>query len=59
MFRQKFNEIIAYESNLGFQRGMALFVEEINNELLKEEKLGDLDAYLDNLVESYTPQNTK
>lgn len=55
MIRNKFNEIIALETELGFKRGMELFVEELNTELMRDEYLSEnsIDGLLDTLVENF------
>ena len=54
MVREKFNQIIAQESHLGFQRGIDLFLESLNSEMERDEAITEngVDAYLDYLVES-------
>lgn len=39
MLREQFNSIILKESNLGFQRGIDLFLESINDDLEKDSVL--------------------
>ena len=54
MVREKFNQIIAQEAHLGFQRGIDLFLESLNSEIERDEAITEngVDAYLDYLVES-------
>lgn len=54
MLREKILQIIAYESSMGFERGVNLFLEELNEEMEKEEALltCGVDNYMDFLVEN-------
>lgn len=53
MYREKFNELVMHEVSLGFQRGMELFLESLNEEMEKDAFLaeGSLDEYVERLFE--------
>ena len=53
MLREKFNEIVVQEALLGFNRGIDLFLEELESDLEKDaimESCGGIDNVLDYLV---------
>ena len=55
MLREKISELIMQESACGFSRGIELFIESLENDLMKEEALTEsenaVDNYLDALFE--------
>ncbi len=55
MLREKISELIMQESACGFSRGIELFIESLETDLMKEEALTEsenaVDNYLDALFE--------
>lgn len=52
MMREKFNTIVTEGTSAGWQRGIQLFIEELNSDMERDEALNEctVDAYLEHLV---------
>lgn len=52
MMREKFNRLVCEESTDGFRRGIELFIEELNDDIERNEQLQEcsIDDALDHLV---------
>ena len=52
MMREKFNALVMQEASCGFQRGIELFLEELNDNIERDALIDEcgIDAVLDRLV---------
>lgn len=60
MMREKFNRLVSEATSLGFERGMSLFMDQLNEDIERDAQLQecDTDALLDYMVASaLTKQN--
>ena len=52
MLREKFSELIMQEAAYGFNRGIELFIESLNEDLARDEALEENEANIENYVEA-------
>lgn len=52
MLREKFNELIMQETTYGFNRGIELFIESLNEDLARDEALEENEANIENYIEA-------
>ena len=52
MLREKFSELIMQEAACGFNRGIELFIESLNDDLARDEAIEENEQAVDNYIES-------